>query len=126
MNFTRKDALFAGLMVFGAVCLFMTVRGSGPWSAKVTMENNLQTLTVSRRSEVYYTVSLQETSGASGSYELKPGAVGAPGWTEIHRDETVQPGHWRLKYGAHTIDILEQSISVDNATSPKGSTIILK
>jgi len=127
MKVTKKTALVLGLVVFGGVSLFMSMRGDGPWEASVTMANGTQTLTVSRLYQVYYTVSLPETSGARGTYPLNPRAVMAPGWTETFLDDSPRlPGRWTMKNGTHEIDIMENTIRVNGAAHPKGSTIILK
>jgi len=126
MNVSKKTALKFVLLGFGGVCLFMSMRGAQPWSAKLTMGNGTQTLTISREHEIYYTVSLPETSGTSGSYELKPKAVTAPGWTQTFLDETVLPGRWVLAYGPHEINVMPNSIVVNKSVHRKGSTIILK
>jgi len=126
MKVTKKTALIVLLVVFGSGCLFLSMRSGAPWAAALKMENGTQTLTVSREHEIYYTVSLPETSGASGTYELKPKAVSAPGWKQTFLDETVLPGRWTLAYGMHEIDVMPNSIVVNKGVHRKGSTIILK
>lgn len=127
MKVAKKTALIVLLLVFGGGCLFMSMRSGAPWSAALKMANGTQTLTVLREREVYYTVTLPETSGASGTYPLKPRAVVAPGWTETFLDDSPRlPGRWTMQSGANEIDIMENTIRVNKAAHPKGSTIILK
>lgn len=127
MRFTKKSALVVSLLTFGGVCLILSLRGDGPWEAAVKMANGTQTLTVSRLNQVYYTVSLPETSGARGEFRMKPRAVVAPGWTETFLDDSPRlPGRWTMRHGANEVDIMENTIRVNGAAHPKGSTIILK
>lgn len=126
MQVSKRTALKIVLVVFGAVCLFFSVHGSGPWSATLTMEKNAQTLVVSRQNEIYYTVTLPETSGAAATYAIRPGHTRVPGWKEMLVDETVLPGPWRLQYGSHEMDIGVNEIRVNRTAHPKGSTVIVK
>jgi len=122
----NKKNVFAAILIVGAVALMLLiVRGSGPWYATVKMADGSQTLTVFRLDEVYYTITMPESSGTTGTYEMKPGSVHAPGWKETHSDETILPGQWRVAYGNHSMMIFDGIFWLNDKAYKKGCKIDL-